>query len=67
MAAVRFRRQQLERHVICDGVTLEPRGKGFLKRGVSLDDERIPIDPDENIGTKFAFRVKEESGHGLAH
>ena len=65
MAALRGRRQQLEGDVVRYGIALEPRGKSFFERGLGLDNERLSIDPNENVRTEFSFSGEEQGRHGF--
>ena len=60
MTTFRTRRQQLEGDVVRDGIALEPRNKSFFERGLRLDNERLSIDPDENVRTELSFSGEEQ-------
>ena len=66
MAALRILWHQLKRHVVCDCITLQTGGQAILERGISLNNERISIDPDEKVGAEFSFRGKNQGSDRLA-
>ncbi len=51
-------RHELKGHIVRDGVTLETGGKAFLERGISLNNERISVDPDEKSAQSLPFAVR---------
>ena len=66
MAAQRILWHELKRHVVCDCITLQTGGQAILERDISLNNERISIDPDEKIGTELAFRGENQGSDRLA-
>ena len=66
MAAQRILGHELKPHIVRDCVTLETGWQAFLERGISLNNERISVDPDEKIGAELAFRGENQGSDRLA-